>query len=551
MTPETRIASRLLLRSFTALLAFALAGAWMPSPASAQRIPWIGFTHSAVQRHFEGGAGAPGALDSFGSALAAGDFNGDGYDDLATGIPGNDCSAAILACGSVQVQLGSPQDPLAVVVTLDPSGWPSPARANERYGAALAVGDFDNDGRDDLAVGVPFHDWGLFHAGAVQIHSGRPSSQGSIQSVAGQGLSGFESGVDFWYEQFGQALASGDFDGDGHDDLAIGAPRHRSRVVAGADVLGGRVLVAHGHVDGLSPLVGFEMEQGLQGLPDTPEDGEEFGHALAAGDFNGDGYDDLAIGVPSEDDVGAVLVVYGSPFSLLFNHHWYFGSFALGGPVQAGMRFGQALAAGDFDGDGYDDLVVGIPRFDHGVPPTIPDGGLAVVLYGGSSGLSPARTYWFWEDLLQGAPNNSEPGDLFGWSFAVGDFDGNGVDDLAVGTAGEDLGSFQNTGAVWVVPGRRFEGLTGAARQLRPRGIPGNDDRVGLIPDIRDGQPSYGTSLAAGDFDGNGFADLAIGAPGRDMPGATDAGNVAVLYGRLFADDFETGDWNAWSGAAP
>ena len=122
----------------------------------------------------------------------------------------------------------------------------------------------------------------------------------------------------------GHSLAAGDFDGDGRADLAIGAPRDSGTNISdGAKP--GNVLVTHGHTGGLYPVVAFEMELGLDGLPDAPEHEEEFGFALASGDFDGDGFDDLAISVPAEDDVGAVLVDYGSPFSLLFANHWYFG----------------------------------------------------------------------------------------------------------------------------------------------------------------------------------------------------------------------------------
>jgi hypothetical protein len=103
---------------------------------------------------------------------------------------------------------------------------------------------------------------------------------------------------------------------------------------------------------------------------------------------------------------------------------------------------------------------------------------------------------------------------------------------------------------VSVIRSRLLSGVTGAPRQLRPA-VP--FDPAGLIPDSPVGTPAHGVSLAAGDFDGNGFADLAIGAPGRNLadPERPDAGVTAVLYGRLFADGFEAGGAGAWSSAVP
>ena len=547
-------------------LTFAAAALCAPATAGAQQIPWVGLAAPGAQLHGEIGQypHSPGGADHFGFAVAAGDFNGDGFDDLASGIPGNDCDVVTWDCGSVQVRFGWSEAPLGAALTLDPAhpDAPEPASQFDEYGSALAVGDFDDDGYEDLAVGIP-GDWGVNGSGpgqfgAVQVHYGLDGSLGSIQAAAEHAfMQPATDPVSFLYddERFGHTLAVGDFNGDGHDDLAIGAPGNRVLLVGGGFITAGSVHIAHGHAGGLVPFDGFPMALGLDALPDAPEDGEQFGYALAAGDFNGDGFDDLAIGVPSEDDVGAVLVVYGSPVSLIFADHQYFGSFALGGEVQPGMRFGAALAAGDFDGDGRDDLAIGAPTFDGQGQPQPVDMGLVAVVYGPV--LDPPRVHWLYEHALYG-PGNGEPGDLFGAALVAGDFTGDGVDDLALGTPGEDLeiSANANTGAVSVVPGRRFEGLTGAPRQLRPIGFSPNfpnEDPSGLIPDYRTGAPYYGQALAAGDFDGNGFADLAIGAPSRTQlnPNAPEAGAVAIVYGRLFADGFETGSVAAWSSAAP
>ncbi len=547
-----------------ALLALCPAASWAPAPAAAQQIPWIGLAAPGAQLHGEIGQypHSPTGADHFGFAVAAGDFNGDGFDDLASGIPGNDCDVVTWDCGSVQVRFGWSEGPLGAALTLDPAhpGAPEPAEAFDEYGRALATGDFNGDGDDDLAVGVPGDDDVVGPGGAVRIHYGVHGSPGGIQGAAGHSLEQGQNGVplDAWSgtapsteESFGHALAVGDFDGDGFDDLAIAAPW----AISPERERAGNVIVAHGWAGGLMPFGGFLMRLDLDALPDMPEEDDEFGYALAAGDFNLDGFDDLAIGVPGEDDVGKVLVVYGSEVSLIFPSHRYFGSLELGGESQPGMRFGHTLAAGDFDGDGRDDLAIGAPTFDGQGQPQPVDMGIVAVVYGPP--LDPLRVHWLYEHALYGP--GPYAGARFGSALSAGDFDGNGIDDLAIGTPAGALPVpfLGSVGVVSVVPGRPVEGLTGAARKLRPVGALTTLDFVdpaGLIPDYRQGFPAYGASLAAGDFDGSGIADLAIGAPSRDVFTPTtqpDTGAVAVLYGRLFADGFETGGAGAWSSAVP
>jgi hypothetical protein len=557
-----RIPLRRPLRPWAFALALALT---LSTSGAAQQLAPVGLSPAFAQILGEVGEypHSPGSADHFGFAVAAGDFNGDGYDDLATGIPGNDCDFVIWDCGAVQVRFGWEQDPLGASVTLAPlaTGAPEAADAFDEYGRALAVGDFDGDGFDDLAVGIPGNlgprpNGTLPSVGGVQIHHGRQGSAGSIEPVARHFIQQNGSTVPsfpFEDERFGFALASGDFDGDGRDDLAIGTPRNL------AGQRGGSVTVGHGGATGLLPFSGFELRLGAQGLPDTVEAGEDFGYALAAGDFNGDGFDDLAVGVPSEDDVGAVLVVYGSENSLIFANHFYFGQVDLSDIPEPGDRFGEALAAGDFNGDGFDDLAVGAPREDAG--PGTEDMGEVSVVFGGQAGLSATGAEAFWEDVLFGG-GASEAFDNFGNALVAGDFDADGIDDLAIGTTGEnhDLTTHANTGAVVVVMGRSAAGELGeVVRRLHPRGgnaaLPFPDyDAAGMIPDHRGGEPFWGFALASGDFDGNGFADLAIGAAGRNQiapQSLVDSGAVAVVFGQLFVDGFETGDTSEWADSEP
>ena len=179
------------------------------------------------------------------------------------------------------------------------------------------------------------------------------------------------------------------------------------------------------------------------------------------GDFNGDGFDDLAIGVPGEDlgsifnaDAGAVAVIYGSSSGLSatsahIDQFWTQDSTNIDNQAEGSDQFGFSLTAADFNADGKDDLAIGVPHEDSGSP-----GGVQVI-YGSSSGLSAtlAHVDQFWTQDSADIDNQAEDGDLFGYTLAIGDFNADGKDDLAVGVPFEDLGSIGNAGAVEVIYG--------------------------------------------------------------------------------------------------
>jgi hypothetical protein len=149
-----------------------------------------------------------------------------------------------------------------------------------------------------------------------------------------------------------------------------------------------------------------------------------------------------------------------------------------------------------------------------------------------------------WSQDSVGIQGVAEAGDSFGRSLACGDFDGDGHRDLAVGVPFENL-SEAIEGAVHVLFGSGT-GLTAAGDQLWTRaGVPLADPSPSNLAD------RFGSTLAAGDFDGTGHADLAIGAPGEALDTAGSAGAVFTLYGSLFADDFESADTGVWSLAVP
>ena len=215
------------------------------------------------------------------------------------------------------------------------------------------------------------------------------------------------------------------------------------------------------------------------------------------------------------------------------------------GEAESGDFFGVAVAAGDFDGDLFDDLAIGIPSEDIGA---VVDAGAVQTLYGGATGLS-ATGNQLWSQDSPGIKDGSEPDDLFGWSLAGGDFDFDGYGDLAIGVLQEGFGSPVDVffaGVVQVFHGSA-SGLAATRNQLWAQDSPG-------ILDTGEDADVFGWSLAAGDFSNDGFDDLVIGIPFEDIGAIENAGAVQILAGRdssIFSDGFESGNTSAWSATVP
>jgi FG-GAP repeat len=311
-----------------------------------------------------------------------------------------------------------------------------------------------------------------------------------------------------------------DFNHDGFADLAVGVPQDR----IGGVFFAGAVNVFYGSADGLSSTGSRYFSQNTPGVGSTAEVPDSFGSALAAGDFDHDGYADLAVGVPNEGvgDIpiaGAVNVLYGSAGGLTAVGSQYFtqNSPGVGSSAEDHDFFGSALAAGDFDHDGFADLAVGVPSEDQvGI-----GGGAVNVLFGSADGLTGTGSQLVTQDTTR--VGSREDGDGFGSALTAGDFGFGGADDLVVGVRGEDVDGKFNAGAVNVLAGSAG-GLTSSGSQYFTQ----NTSGVAGSADVAD---SFGSALAAGDFDHDGFADLAVGVPFESFGSIVEAGAVNVLYG--------------------
>jgi hypothetical protein len=281
------------------------------------------------------------AGSGFGSSIAVGDLSGDGIPDLIVGAPTYSSGGA--PRGAVHVYLGGVTPPTTPWTTIacDQAGACNQAGASS--GAALAVADLDQDGKLDLVVGAPDYDTPATDGGEVFVYLNRRTTSGGLL-VAGWSVSGTTAGPDAEaQEHFGASLAVvGDLDGDTFSDVAIGAPRYD-----GGTVDRGRILVFGGAVTGFTS----GPRQTLTG--DSLN--ERFGDALAAGDVSGDGHRDLVVGAPG----AARALVYlwsAQPTPALYPQTDPSPSSS-----SATSRFGASVAVGDVNGDGFADAVIGAP----------------------------------------------------------------------------------------------------------------------------------------------------------------------------------------------
>ncbi len=483
--------------------------------------PGIGLATPVLTDSFDGNAQAGEWLAQ---AMATGDFNGDGSPDAALSAPRRDFDGLtnpggiFILHGSVNgmenreyVEFWHQNDDGVLGVSAD----------NDNYGSALASGDFNDDGNDDLAIGIPDKDIsGKAGAGTVQILYGTPfglSATGD-QLITRDSLGQLSVAGD----DFGRALCTGDFNGDGHADLAIGAP--------GQDVSGesdaGAVHVLWGSASGLSQTGSEMFHQDSAGLAGVAEVGDGFGRSLTAGDFNGDANADLAIGVPLEDvgavsNAGAVQVLYGngaSGFSAsnLITRNGFEGGSDIQGTPATGDNFGWSLAAGDFDDDGAQDLAIGVP----GDSALGTDSGAIHVLYGSIFGLT-----WFDNQFIRQSgslpyasslPGSGEAFEDLGWSLATGDCNGDGFTDLIASAPGEEVGGKNDAGMFFVIHGSA-SGLEPAyAETFHQDSVRTEDGNEQSADSASAANDKFAFSLSCADFNSDGEADVIAGVPRKD-----------------------------------
>jgi hypothetical protein len=456
------------------------------------------------------------------------DFNGDGRSDLAVGAPGESVNALANA-GSVNVLYGTAaglsttSNQIFHQATASVAGV---AEAGDSFGSATACGDFNNDGRSDLAVGVPHESvevagTDIYNAGAVNIFYGSASG---LTATGSQIFTQSSAGVPETAErgdEFGWAVTAGDFDGDGRDDLAIGAHGENT----GGANQAGTVNVLYGSATGLNTTGSQDWNQGTNGVEGDLEGGDAFGSSLASGDFNNDGRSDLVVGSPGEDIVdqgsaGTVNVLYGTLSGLSAANDQIFNQSTTGiaGNWESGDLFGHSVAAGDFNGDNRDDLAVGVPGENDG---DTRDAGAVNVIYSAGTTLSVTGNHLLTRNSVTGTAPMS--GDAFGTALAAADYNGNGRDDLAIGTPGAVIDAQVAAGQVITIAGS-LSGLNGLV-QTFSQGV--------NLEGATEAGDQLGSSLGAGDFNGDGRLDLAIGAPGEAAGAQASAGAINVINGTV------------------
>ncbi|MBG0825911.1 FG-GAP repeat protein [Planomonospora sp. ID91781] len=442
----------------------------------------------------------------FGTTSVSGDFNKDGYADVAVGAPTDTVGG--VAGGSVTVFKGSANGLSTPGTRLTETNAGGGIEAGDRFGAALAVGDFNKDGYADLAVGAPGEAIGTAAgSGAIAVFSGGPSGlSGGKAYDQTTGGGGDEAG-----DNFGTALAAADLNGDGYADLAIGVP---GEIPHQETTKGGSIYVYKGSASGI--VKGWDAKQENAG--GATEAGDRFGAALAAGNVTGSAHADLVIGAPAEAPgadpagSGSIYVIPGAAVGKA-------AGFGLtqegnGGGNEAGDNFGATLAVGNFDKDGYTDVAVGIPGEVQGADVK---SGSVVILPGAATKLGAA--FWLQEG---GAAEQAASNDRFGATLTTGDADHDGYADLVIGAPGKAYGP-SGAGVAFL--------FRGHARPANSTVSLTTGRRLTQIDagDTNEGGDNFGSSAALADVNGDGKAEAVVGAAGEGPGSQATSGTATVL----------------------
>ena len=456
--------------------------------------------------------------DLFGASVAAiGDLNRDGIPDMITGAPVQDSGGTDRGALYVLFMQADGTVSSSVKIASGLNGGPTLVNSDQFGASASSMGDLDQNGIPDLAVGTNRDDTGGIDRGAVYLlFMQADGTAGSSLKIASS-LNGGPTLVNS--DLFGSSVASlGDLDADGVADLAVGAHQNDT---GGADRGGIQVLFLG--ADGVVPPDGtiassLKIGNALNGGPTLVADDYFGSSAVAVGDLDRDGITDLAVGAMNDDtggtDRGALYVLFMQADGMV-SSRVKIASGTSGGPALAnGDNFGRSVGpAGDLDRDGIPDLVVGAHKDDTDLANT----GAVYVLFMQTDG-TVRNTVKIASNTHGGPPLGM--GYSFGTSVGpAGDLDRDGIPDLAVGAPVDGTGG-AGRGALYLL----FMQADGTARANIKIASGTNGGPVLANSSY------FGSSVApAGDLDRDGTPDLAIGSY-MDDTGNTDAGALYVLF---------------------
>ena len=392
------------------------------------------------------------------SVASAGDVNGDSYSDVIVGAQwfGNDLPSE----GRAYVYHGSAAG-LATTAAWTAEG--NSPNANFGYSVGTA-GDVNDDGYADVIVGAPSFSNGQVEEGRAFVYHGSAAGLATIPAwTTESNQTGAELGT--------SVATAGDVNGDGYSDIIVGAIQYSN--LQNAE---GQVYVFHGSAAGLFAFPDWIIE--------SNQGGAHFGWSVAtAGDVNGDGYSDVIVGAPTFGalDEGQAFVYHGSAAGLAKSQAWTAVS------DRDNAELGSSVAtAGDVNGDGYSDVVVGARRYDNGHL----DEGKAYVYHGSPGGLATSAAW-----TVEG----NQTAARYGTSVSsAGDVNDDGYSDVIVGAPRYD-NDVTNEGRIFVYLGSE-------AGLATPPAWTAESDQFG--------PPEFGTSVAAaGDVNDDGYADVIVGAP--------------------------------------
>ncbi|MBF0274108.1 MAG: FG-GAP repeat protein [Nitrospinae bacterium] len=448
-----------------------------------------------------------------GHTFTSGDFNGDGYDDLVIGVPLSTNPRGDEATGAVYIVYGG-KDFAGIYDLEKVAGAVFYGKQRlDRAGYALTVGDFNNDGLDDIVIaapGVKAEESNALSNGEVYIIQSKGTFKGKyvVTDIADKTFTNIQSSVlayfiedvttlfgfgfyttmpgvvirkggDVYANRFGISLSSGDFNGDGYADLAVGSPYSKS--MANNDKSVGEVNIMLG-----SGQIKSEKKVNLREESDISLYGEfegtMMGYALASGDFNGDGYDELFVGMPNYRDTSV------SPFNI-------------------GMVY----------------VLEGKPKFKRYLLPSVD---IKLKIRGALLGkMEDSIRSKIWGDIEESFNLGNRRDAYFGYSITSGDFNGDSKDDILIGAPGYSTkrGKPVISGSAFVFLGRKIV----KEELIAPQAT------IKILGKKRDGRTGF--SVSYGDINGDNIDDMIIGSPDANTPNLKrmDAGEVYVIYGHF------------------